>query len=326
MLNKFISFVRRLEIVVLRGVHAAAIFLGKIYTRIKILITPRFKVVSKTVLSAILVLYLIGAAVFGIRLYKQHRFEKIDLYASNIYPFPVANVGRSLVYNKQLQMWVYSSKKFAEKNNAANQIPADLAQKITAELVSYALTEQAADDLHVRLTQKEIDQKFDLTIEGYTPEQAADTINQLYGLKLNQFKRMISPIMLTEKIRDEKFVKIKASHILVKDEGKAKEVLQKLKDGAKFEDLAKEFSEDQSSKDAGGVLAGGEFLFRDSGLIPAFEDALFKLQKGQTSDLVKTDLGYHIIRCDDRQGEIDMKLADWTESLKKEYPVRIWIK
>lgn len=88
---------------------------------------------------------------------------------------------------------------------------------------------------------------------------------------------------------------ITVSHILVADENKAKEVEQKLKDGAKFADLAKEYSTDTATKENGGQLAP----FGSGKMDPAFEKAAYALKnKGDISAPVKTQYGYHIIQMD----------------------------
>jgi peptidyl-prolyl cis-trans isomerase D len=106
----------------------------------------------------------------------------------------------------------------------------------------------------------------------------------------------------------------KVSHILIKTplpgpDGKvdekgvaeaqrrAEDLLKQLKAGAKFEDLARKYSEDPGSAKEGGSLG-----WIDKGrTVPEFEKAAFSLPKGQISDLVKSSYGFHIIRVDDRQ-------------------------
>jgi len=87
----------------------------------------------------------------------------------------------------------------------------------------------------------------------------------------------------------------KARHILVKDEADAKAIIDNLKKGAKFEELAKQ-SIDPGSKDNGGNLdwaSAGNF-------VKPFSDALTGLTKGKyTETPVKTDFGYHIIMLED---------------------------
>jgi peptidyl-prolyl cis-trans isomerase C len=87
----------------------------------------------------------------------------------------------------------------------------------------------------------------------------------------------------------------KASHILVKTEAEAKDMIAKLNSGASFADLAK-FSEDPGSKNTGGDLGWAS----PSTFVKPFADALVKLKKGETTATpVQTQYGYHIIRLND---------------------------
>jgi peptidyl-prolyl cis-trans isomerase C len=84
---------------------------------------------------------------------------------------------------------------------------------------------------------------------------------------------------------------IKASHILVKTEKEARDILAQLKAGGKFEELAKKSSVDSSSA-KGGDLG----WFGKGSMVPAFEKAALALKEGQISDVVKSDFGFHIIK------------------------------
>jgi peptidyl-prolyl cis-trans isomerase C len=99
---------------------------------------------------------------------------------------------------------------------------------------------------------------------------------------------------------------VKASHILVKDEAQAKEIAKKLIDGGNFEALAKEFSEDPGSKDKGGVLG----FFGRGQMVKEFELVAFTMEKGETSQPVKTQFGWHIIRVDDKRKKEPPKFDD----------------
>ncbi len=87
-----------------------------------------------------------------------------------------------------------------------------------------------------------------------------------------------------------------ARHILVKDEKAAKSVLSRLKKGEKFEKLSSTLSEDTGTKAKGGELG---WVRTDANLVPSFMDAMKKLKKGETSEPVQTEFGYHVIRVDD---------------------------
>jgi len=84
---------------------------------------------------------------------------------------------------------------------------------------------------------------------------------------------------------------IRASHILVKTEKEAKDILAQIKAGGSFEELAKKNSVDSSS------AKGGDLGWFGKGtMVPAFEKAALALKEGQVSDVVKSDFGYHIIK------------------------------
>ncbi|HCR17609.1 MAG TPA: hypothetical protein DIU35_09000 [Candidatus Latescibacteria bacterium] len=85
--------------------------------------------------------------------------------------------------------------------------------------------------------------------------------------------------------------KLRAHHILVRTEGEAQEVLQKLDAGEKFAALARTYSIDKSSAEQGGNL--GFFSLGD--MHPAFEEAVLKLKSGEISRIVQTPMGYHVV-------------------------------
>ncbi len=121
----------------------------------------------------------------------------------------------------------------------------------------------------------------------------------------------------------------KARHILIQlgaSEDKSKEALmprieelqQKLNNGESFEELAREYSEDPGSAKQGGDLgwvATGE-------MVKPFEDALFKMNQGEVSEIVETQFGLHLIKLDDiRTPEVQTlaeKRAEFEQELKQD--------
>ena len=100
---------------------------------------------------------------------------------------------------------------------------------------------------------------------------------------------------------------IRISHILLTVEPspqtkaavleRAKGVLQRLRQGGDFAQLAREYSDDPSSS------SGGELgWFGRGDMVPEFDRAAFSLKVGEISDLVRTKLGYHIIQVEEKKG------------------------
>src|SRR5277367_3053642 len=117
-----------------------------------------------------------------------------------------------------------------------------------------------------------------------------------------------------------------ASHILVATKEKAEQLIKKIKGGAKFEDVAKAESTD-NSKANGGDLG----WFTTARMVKPFGDAVKGLKKGEiTQEPVQTQYGWHIIKLEDTRdapfdqmksqlsnGIMQAKMHDYVESLKK---------
>jgi len=89
-------------------------------------------------------------------------------------------------------------------------------------------------------------------------------------------------------------VRVKASHILVKTENEAKQIMQKLSAGDDFAKLAKMYSQCPSGNQGGdlGYFAKGQ-------MVKPFEDACFKAKAGDVVGPVKTQFGWHVIKVTD---------------------------
>ena len=85
--------------------------------------------------------------------------------------------------------------------------------------------------------------------------------------------------------------KVHCAHVLVGTEQEAETVLERLNKGEKFANVAREVSLCPSGKRGGdlGTFARGK-------MVRQFEVAAFALQKGQTSSVVRTKFGYHVIK------------------------------
>src|SRR5262249_16619643 len=93
---------------------------------------------------------------------------------------------------------------------------------------------------------------------------------------------------------------------------RAEDALKQAKKGAKFDELAKKYSEDPGSKDKGGDLG----WIRQGQTVPEFEKTAFSLAAGQISDLVKTQYGFHIIKVLEKQNPHTKPFEEVKESIR----------
>jgi peptidyl-prolyl cis-trans isomerase C len=187
------------------------------------------------------------------------------------------------------------------------------------------ITDKEVDDLIARFRDQIAQQSaqggggtFDEVVQEQLglPGSASSEFRQFTSYVLAQ-QKLADTLVTTDTVRQQmseqimveankKVLKATVAHILIAvpenadaataaaAEAKAKDVIVRLDKGEKFEDLAKELSDDPGSKDNGGVYKGitpGQF-------VPEFDKAMFQdLQPGETTKTpVKTQFGYHVIR------------------------------
>ena len=104
---------------------------------------------------------------------------------------------------------------------------------------------------------------------------------------------------------------IKASHILVSDDTEMEKVLEELKAGETFEDVARKYSTCPSAEN------GGDLGFFGVGqMVPEFEKVAFEMEIGKISDPVQTQFGLHLIRVDVKNPESKVPIEDVMPQLK----------
>jgi len=208
----------------------------------------------------------------------------------------------------------------------------DLYQEMKSSVGKQALQMMIIEDVlasKYEATDEEINEQFNgmkeqygetfdqyLASQGHTEESLKNTIK----MNILQEKALLEDVEVTDEeiktyIENSK-KEVNARHILVEDEATAKEVKDKLNSGGDFAALAKEYSTDTGSAEAGGSV---DWFGVDAQLVPEFIDASFSLEKNEISEPVKSQYGYHIIQVTDtREVESELDFEKDKEDLRKE--------
>ena len=148
----------------------------------------------------------------------------------------------------------------------------------------------------------------DASLPGGKPQTSEAEIQAYYNSHLDQFK-------VAEQVQTR--------HILISvpkgadakadaaAKAKAEDVLKQVQSGGNFAELAKKYSDDPGSKDQGGAIQ----MMPTSGLDPAYAHAAMALNPGQTSGLVRSQFGYHIIQTVAKQLAHTKPLAEAHDSI-----------
>jgi len=201
----------------------------------------------------------------------------------------------------------------------------DFKQRLLDNLINQKLVEQAAKEKDIKITDADVEKQIEQLKSGFKDDAQFEQALKTAGMTVDQLKTQIRDQLLTQKLIESLAADIKvteaevqayydknktqffqkeakkASHILFKPDDKktAEKVLAQVKSGGDFAALAKQYSVDTATASKGGDLG-----WPTTPYVPEFETALAKLKKGQTSALVQTPYGWHIIRVtDERKGK-----------------------
>ncbi len=205
--------------------------------------------------------------------------------------------------------------------------------QVLDNLISEKIIKLEIEKQKIEIPEEEIEKVISEIKGSYGGDEAFNQAMEYYGYKLEdikknittniQIKKLLEPsISITEEEIKDYFEtykdtlsqkeQVRASHILVETEEKAKEVKEKLLAGGDFAEIAKEYSQDINNKDLGGDLG----FFSRGEMLPTFENAAFALEIGEISDPVQTDYGFHIIKVEEKKEEKEANFEENKDKIK----------
>ena len=194
-------------------------------------------------------------------------------------------------------------------------------KNILKQIINYELLFQQAEKEKVKISQDDINLEIDKIKDNFSSPEEFNEVLKANKLTLTQLKDDIKRQLMIQYILEEarnkinitddelleyynenqesffESEKIYARHILVETEEEAKSIIDQLKEGIiDFAELAREKSICPSAENGGdlGFFARGQ-------MVKEFEEAAFSLKPGEISEIVKTEFGYHIIKCEEKK-------------------------
>lgn len=271
--------------------------------------------IKTMVIGALAGIAILGAAAVGVLVFGIYKYgweNKAASIVTHALPLPAATVnGTTISYAMYLDdvatVRRFFAKQGAENPELAAGMPADaeLHTGVLDRLIATEILKQEAARLNVTVTDEDIDNEYQQFLASGESPEAANQILDLYGWTVEQFKeKVMLPYLLQQKLAEA----LGNDPALGGEaEARANEVLQKVKDGGDFAELAREYSVDPSSAENGGDL--GEF--GRGIMVSEFEEAAFALKAGEVSGLVRSQFGWHIIKV--HESIVDKKTGEVTQ-------------
>lgn len=263
----------------------------------------RHKIVIVSV--SIVVALFIGFMTYTLlNLYKFQNTSKFMYQVTKIVPFPVARVGGHFVsyetYLFELRHYIHYFEKQQEVdfNSASGKDQLKEQKKRSLDMVvNEAYIKKIAHEKNITVSNEEITRQIELLKSqnrlGGDNKVFEDVLQDFWGWDVNDFRRSISNEILKNKV-------IQALDPTVMQE--ANKALAEVKAGKDFSVAAKEYSDDETTKDKGGELG---FLVSksDRNIPPQTAEALFNLKPGEVSKVIDLGYGLEIVKNISAQGD-----------------------
>jgi hypothetical protein len=222
---------------------------------------------------------------------------------TQVIPFPVAKAGPRFVayenYLFELRHYIHyyqTQQRVDFDSESGKQQLTEFRKRAMDRVVDHAYVKRLAKQHDISVANQELEDAIRLVREqnrlGSSDQVFEDVLKEFWGWSVNDFKRELKQQMLAQKV---------VSTLDTETHEQAKQVYERLQKGEDFAVLAKEFSDDTATRDAGGDY-GIAISQSDRDLPAQIIDTLFRLKAGETSQIINTGAGLEIIRLKELDG------------------------
>ncbi|USN53860.1 MAG: peptidylprolyl isomerase [Candidatus Nomurabacteria bacterium] len=268
---------------------------------------PQLNNLYVKVIGGVLGLFVLLLIVVGLGLYVfDWKVNVVTNVAKTLrYPIVFAN-SQPISYTAMLEDKATLSHYYkAQSDLSPDLFPEPSDEELTAivlnKLLSDAMTNQIAHDQGVKVSNADVESEYQSVVsQSGNVETVEQNIRDLYNWDVATFKeKVIRPFLVRSAIQ-EKLANNNDENAQKRELADA--VLARVKNGNEdFGEVAKQFSEDESTASNGGELG----FFGQGEMVQPFEDAVSQLEPGEVSDIVETSFGYHIIQLEEKATDDD---------------------
>jgi peptidyl-prolyl cis-trans isomerase C len=233
--------------------------------------------------------------------------EKAEKPAAPVKDYTVIKVGNEDIKNSEvIDTWksLFPGGAAPDFNSFDENIRQNVLRGLVSERLIYAEAVKSGMDKDPEVKKRIAALQKQVVMQAYMENKAKTLVTD------DQLKAAYAEKVAAAKGQEE----VRAKHILVATEDEAKKLYDQIKKGGDFDKLAKEKSTDKGSGANGGELG----WFTKDKMVPEFADVAFKLKKGEVSEPVKSEFGWHIIKLEDRRPLQIASFDEMKDSLKGE--------